>query len=102
MHRRNFLLTTAGAAFASGAPASKTTVLYGDNAITLEKVRPDPKDLWVRKSDLPRVNGFEVKPQGACREDVCIPIPKTMQHGGFFNLSAFARKTGETVGSDSG
>ena len=53
--------------------------------------------LWVRKRDLPRVNGFELKPQGACRADLCIPIPKTMTRGDYFNLTAFAKKAGQPV-----
>ena len=35
---------------------------------------------------------FEVKPQGACRADLCIPILKDMMRGEYFNLTAFARK----------
>ena len=68
----------------------------------LDRTRPDrAKDLWVRKADLPRVNEFEVKPQGACRNDVCIPIPKTMVQGEWFNLTAFARKLGQAYVADS-
>lgn len=74
-----------------------TTVLYGDRAVTIEKTRADADDLWVRKADLPRINDFAVKPQGACREDLCIPLSKDLLKGDYFNLSAFARKTGEVV-----
>lgn len=83
------------------------TVLFDDRATPLTTVRPNPKDapkndasLWIRKRDLPRVNGFEVKPQGACRADICIPIPKDMIRGDAFNLTAFAAKVGEAVVSD--
>lgn len=98
LDRRSFLLTGAAAAVTSAAPAPSATVLYGDRATPLDKIQPDPKgDLWVRKSDLPKINDFEVKPQGACRADLCIPIPKDLHRGEWFNLTGFARKTGETV-----
>ncbi len=86
------------AALAPATPAA--VVLYNDRSVVLDRVdrRPDtPDDLWVRKTDLPRINEFELKPQGACRADVCIPVDKTMTRGEFFDLSAFARKVGEPV-----
>ena len=103
LDRRSFLLTTGAAALATAAPEPSTTVLYSDRAVAIDKIRPDPNDLWVRKSDLPKINDFEVKPQGACREDLCIPIAKDLVKGDYFNLSAFARKIGEaSVKDDSG
>jgi hypothetical protein len=69
-------------------------------------VGPDPKGatdrLWIRKRDLPRVNGFTLKPQGACRADLCIPIPKTMVRGEYFNLTAFAAKAGQPMVAEPG
>jgi hypothetical protein len=98
LDRRSFLLTGAAAAASSAAPAPSATVLYGDRAIPLDKVGPAKEgDLWVRKVDLPAINDFHIKPQGACREDLCIPISKELQNKEYFNLTGFARKTGETV-----
>jgi len=104
MDRRSFLIASGAAALTPFAPASTATatVLYGDRSVTLDKLRPDPNDLWVRASDLPRINDFEVKPQGACRGDVCIPITKDLQSGEYFNLTGFARRVHESVVSDSG
>src|SRR5580698_681639 len=100
MNRREFLLA-GSASLAFAAPAASTaTVLFGDNAVTLDKARTIDQDLWVLKHDLPRINEFEVKPQGACRADVCIPLSKTLKSGDWFNLTGFARKIGETVVSD--
>src|SRR5579872_5832367 len=93
MNRREFLIASAGSAAAIAAPStSTTTVLYNDSAVKLDKVRPDAKDLWVRAADLPRINEFELKPQGACRADMCIPVPKELKSGPWFNLSGFARR----------
>ena len=100
MDRRQFLIASGAAAISANASAATTstaTVLYGDKTTTLDKVRPDSKELWVRAADLPRINDFELKPQGACREDLCIPISKDLQRKEWFNLTGFARKTGETV-----
>jgi hypothetical protein len=103
MKRREFLLASAGAAALAAPPNSSTaTVLYDDRSTKLDKIRADAKDLWVRAADLPRINEFELKPQGACRADMCIPIPKNLKSGEWFNLTGFARKVGETVVTGSG
>jgi hypothetical protein len=108
MQRRDFLKVAGAAAMATGAidASPAATVLYDDRAVPLDRVGPDPaRDaaaLWIRKRDLPRVNGFELKPQGACRADLCIPIPKDMTRGEFFNLTAFAKKAGQPVVAEPG
>src|SRR5882724_12400697 len=117
MHRRDFLrvLGVAPVTLSSSLSAQRqsrrqrppgATVLYNDRTVTLTDVRADPartvNALWVRKSDLPRINEFEVKPQGACRADVCIPIPKSMTSGAYFNLTAFAKKVGQAAVADPG
>jgi hypothetical protein len=114
MERRDFLrivgaasLTPASVDSGSGAPPASpaATVLYDDRAIALDRIGADPKrhsdTLWIRKADLSRVNGFELKPQGACRADLCVPIPKDMTRGDFFNLTAFARKAGQSAVAES-
>jgi AhpC/TSA family len=106
MERRDFLRLAGAAAAAvpstlGAAPPRGATVLYDDAATVVDDAGPtDATALWVRKSDLPRINRFELKPQGACRDDVCIPIPSSMTRGGYFNLSAFAKKVGQTVVAD--
>jgi hypothetical protein len=104
MKRRDFLFTSTSAVAAFAAPSTSptATVLYNDHAVKLDKIRPDPNDLWVRAADLPRINEFELKPQGACRADMCIPISKNLKAGEWFNLTGFARKLRETVVADSG
>jgi hypothetical protein len=104
MNRRDFLLTSSSAALALKASAATTsstaTVLYGDRSVTLDKIRPDAKDLWVRSADLPRINEFELKPEGACRADLCIPVTKNLRSGEWFNLTGFAKKVGESYIND--
>src|SRR5229473_221202 len=88
----------------AAATPTAATVLYDDKAVTLRAIGRDPQQLkdalWVKKRDLPRINEFEVKPQGACRADICIPIPKDMLRGDDFNLTAFDKKAGQAVVAD--
>ena len=107
MQRRHFLWTLGAAALMPSRATTQApqgaTVLYDGRAIALARVSPDAKQpdaLWVQKTDLPRINGFELKPQGACRADLCIPVPKTMTRGVFFNLTAFAQRVGQRVVAD--
>jgi hypothetical protein len=65
------LLALAGAAAMSAEPI---TILYRDDVVRVERTLPDPTDLWVEAADLPRVNGFVLKPEGACLDELCIPI----------------------------
>src|ERR1700722_9066272 len=107
MKRRDFLMASTGAvaAFAAPSTSAMATVLYNDHAVKLDKIRPDGgnfKDLWVRAADLPRINEFELKPQGACRADMCIPISKNLKNGGWFNLTGFCRKLNQSYLTDSG
>jgi hypothetical protein len=84
-----------------GSPAA--TVLYDDRAVVVGSLEGDPAApdaLWIRTSDLPRVNGFELKPHGACRGEICIPTPSDMRRGDHFNITAFARYAGQSVAAE--
>lgn len=112
MDRRDFLQVTAAGALgpilgqgrASAAGPSPATVLYDDRAVSLSTTGKDPRNaadaLWVSKGDLPGINGFTIKPDGACRAEICVPIPKDMLRGQYFNLTAFSKKVGQPVVSD--
>jgi len=76
------------------------TVLYNSNIIVINDVLADPNDLWIAPSDLTRVNGFELKPEGACLNDICVPVKQEEDSDIFlkrgqkrwFNLTELARK----------
>ena len=111
MKRRDFLWTLGAAAMmpsvgsAQNRPATSLsaggTVLFDSRAVVLTRIETDASGaLWVLKKDLPRINGFEIKPQGACRADICIPIPRAMLRGDLFNLTAFAARVGQKFIAD--
>ena len=105
MKRRDFLKSVgAGTVMLPGMAKAQTvaraTVLYDGRAIGLSRVSADADALWIQKADLPSINGFELKPQGACREEICIPIPRPMMRGERFNLTAFAQRIGQRVVAD--
>lgn len=56
--------------------------------------------LWVEAADLARVTGWQLKPEGLCRDDVCIPVgdPRAMRSpDGRVELGAFAAALGREV-----
>ncbi len=73
-------------------------VLYEDRAVAVENTLSDPTDLWVHPTELGRVNGFELKPEGACIDDICVPVRQdvdsdifiTRQGTEWFNVSELA------------
>ena len=80
--------------------AQTQTVLYDDRVVELERTLADPNDLWVLPVDLPRINGFELKPEGACLDELCVPVLQdhdsdifvTRSSQGWFNVTELARR----------
>ena len=79
---------------------SHRTIIY-DSVVTEVAAAPtaNTADLWITTSDLTRATGFELKPKGVCRGELCFPLPKARQQAflkkqgklTWFNLSEFAR-----------
>lgn len=84
-------------------PDGSKTVLYQGRAVTLSETGPGP-GLLIRPEDLGRVNGFEVKPEGVCFEDLCIPMSDKLlvdRNGAqWFDLTAFADLLGQPYVAD--
>ena len=71
-----------------------TTVLYQGKTIHLSETGGG-KNLLIKPDDLPRINGFELKPEGACYQDMCIPMNDELlvdkDGRQWFDLTAFAK-----------
>ena len=66
------------------------TVLFEQNLIKLDETLADPTDLWIPSEDLTRVNGFELKPEGACLDEICVPVKQDE------DSDMFVRREGRT------
>ncbi len=84
-----------GGASAGDRDNASTTVLFGDRATVVTNTLDAP-GLWVSPDDLTAINGFVLKPEGACLGELCIPLQQdsdllqTVGTEQWFNLVAFA------------
>jgi len=82
------------------------TIIYGDRPSSVAGATPEGNNLWLSLPDLHQTTGWELKPQGACLNDVCVPIPVGREaeflrsNGQQFNLPALARLQGQPVVHD--
>jgi AhpC/TSA family len=84
------------------------TILYGDRVVTILESQIEANDLWITAEDLKRVNDFELKPSGACLDEICIPVNhsgddallRVSEERTWFNLTGFARKLGQAFIAD--
>jgi hypothetical protein len=84
-------------------------VVVGGDVIEIEKTLPDVQDLWVTSQDFTRINGFEIKPEGACYNDICIPLKQDADNDlyvnrdgqAWYNASGFAAKVQQAFVADS-
>jgi hypothetical protein len=73
---------------------SMPTLLIENSVRQLARADSRNDGLWVAIGDLEAATGWVLKPEGACRGDVCVPIPRGRESefvlGGHFNATAFA------------
>ena len=69
-------------------------IIFGERVITGVDADTAGGGLWLSADDLKRVSGFEFKPQGFCKGDVCVPVPDARKSefvaGASYNLAALA------------
>jgi len=90
------------------ASAGTVAVLTPERTVELADVLVADDDLWVLPEDLTKINGFELKAQGACCGPVCIPVNRepsggfVRESGGhtYFNLSKLARALDQPLAAD--
>jgi len=101
------LMLTMTLSAAASATDVQATIVY-DDVTTNVSAAGDAGQLWTTIADLKRATGFELKPQGVCRAELCFPLPKSRQtefvrkDSGttWFNLTAFAQLVHQPVAHD--
>lgn len=84
------------------------TIIYDDRSSDIGADIKDAGQLWITTLDLKRATGFELKPQGVCRDELCFPVPKSRtrefvhETSGniWFNLVAFANLVQQPIAHD--
>jgi len=74
------------------------TVLYQEREAEAE-VSAQGAELWLTLPALTELSGWELKPEGVCKDETCVPVPAarraaligTEASGTVFNLTEFAR-----------
>ncbi|MSR14180.1 MAG: redoxin domain-containing protein [Gammaproteobacteria bacterium] len=52
------------------------TVLTEAGATEVVSAQATGDDLWFAKTDVTRATGWNLKPEGLCQGDLCVPVPK--------------------------
>ena len=70
---------------------------------TAEHIVATHDGLWMSPADAARVTGWTLKPEGMCRDDLCVPLPASAVKANEVDLEAFWKKLGgPVVGSTQG
>jgi hypothetical protein len=82
------------------------TIMYGDRPVSVASATAEGNNLWLSLDALRATTGWELKPQGVCLGEVCVPIPAGRE-AGFVradgtqcNLTALARQLKQPVVHD--
>jgi hypothetical protein len=89
------------------APVS-VTILSGGTTTPVDRALASDGNVWLPLADLTAATGWELKPEGVCRDEVCIPVPEAQAHallredGGvtYLNLTGFAKFIGQPFAAD--
>ncbi len=79
------------------------TLLYGERCAQPTEASGDGDNLWLSLQALTNATGWELKPEGACLGEVCVPLPAGREaefvraDGTEFNLAALARLLDQPV-----
>lgn len=77
------------------------TLLMNNAAHAIADSAARDEGLWLEIDSLGATTGWTLKPEGVCRDEVCVPLPQGRE-GEFvdsrrFNIAAFARYLGQPV-----
>jgi hypothetical protein len=78
-----------------------TTVLINGRAAALPAGAPGDGP-WAPVGQLPQLTGWELKPEGACLGDLCVPLPAgdRFVRDGWFSLAALAEYLSQPLAHD--
>jgi hypothetical protein len=80
------------------------TLITLEGTAVIPGAEADGDGLWVPLDELTQATGWKLEPEGACRGDVCVPIPSAREREfvrpGALNLAALARVLDQPVVHD--
>lgn len=80
------------------------TVINEERHTEIPGARVAGEALWVPRADVRRATGWTLKPEGLCREETCVPVPRGRDAefvaGDSVNVAAFWRHMGSPVVKD--
>jgi hypothetical protein len=80
------------------------TLLHEQSETSCPTARAQGDDLWINARELEAATGWSLKPEGLCRGDVCVPVPRgsDADHvtGDTVNIAAFWRRMGNPIVHD--
>jgi AhpC/TSA family protein len=83
-------------------------LVYQNRTSKINGLTSSGNDLWLTLEQLQEATGWELRPEGVCRDEVCVSIPIGREHeflsddNNRFNLVALAEMLGEAVVRDPG
>ncbi len=90
------------------AKPSPATVIYEDRPLKFQSAIASERALWLESGELARQTGWERKPEGLCRREICVPVPAAgdgefaMSRDGrsYLNFAALADQLGKPWAGD--
>jgi hypothetical protein len=80
------------------------TVLHEQSEIVCANARADGDELWMGAQDLEAATGWSMTPEGLCRGDACLPVPRHRAEdyikGDMLNATAFWRRMQHPIAHD--
>ena len=81
-----------------------TTVIHEERETDIAGARVAGDHLWLANDDVHRATGWTLKPEGLCRDETCVPVPRGREDefvaGGTIDIAAFWRHMGHPVVHD--
>jgi len=56
--------------------------------------------LWLAAREAERVTGYALKPEGMCRDEICVPLPASAVKGDRVDVAAFWAKLGPVLSDE--